>query len=107
MYPPFRKLENREMQENPTCKIQFLPTMKNRYTTISFPFVFEKILQMFLCLLFLFCTSPLLAADQSGEASQDLVVTGVVTDAVTNAPLPGVNIVIEGTVVGTATNIDG
>ena len=32
---------------------------------------------------------------------------GVVTDAETGEPLPGVNVVLEGTTLGTATDIDG
>lgn len=38
---------------------------------------------------------------------QQIVVSGTVTDAGTGEPLPGVNIVIEGTLTGTITNIDG
>lgn len=34
-------------------------------------------------------------------------VTGIVTDSKTNLPVPGVNVVIEGTTMGTITNVDG
>ncbi len=38
---------------------------------------------------------------------QQVTVSGKVTDAVTGEPIPGVNIVIEGTLVGTVTGTDG
>lgn len=41
------------------------------------------------------------------EIYQDFVVTGKVTDASTNEPLPGVNITIEGTTTGTITDLNG
>ena len=62
---------------------------------------------MFLSLLFLINAVPALAGDPSSPTVQDFTVTGVVTDAATNAPLPGVNIILQGTSHGTATNIDG
>lgn len=39
--------------------------------------------------------------------AQDRTVTGNVTDASTGEPLPGVNVVIKGTSIGTATNLNG
>jgi TonB-linked SusC/RagA family outer membrane protein len=39
--------------------------------------------------------------------NQKLTVTGVVTDATTKEPLPGVNILVEGTTVGAIADIDG
>lgn len=41
------------------------------------------------------------------EMLQNAKVSGVITDATTGNPLPGVNIIIEGTTVGTVTDIDG
>jgi TonB-linked SusC/RagA family outer membrane protein len=41
------------------------------------------------------------------EAEQSEPITGTVTDAQTGEPLPGVNIVVEGTTIGTTTNMDG
>ncbi|MBS3772477.1 MAG: carboxypeptidase-like regulatory domain-containing protein, partial [Bacteroidales bacterium] len=41
------------------------------------------------------------------ETQQQIEVSGRVTDAQTGDPLPGVNIVIEGTTVGTTTDMDG
>jgi TonB-linked SusC/RagA family outer membrane protein len=38
---------------------------------------------------------------------QQQIVTGLVTDATTNEPLPGVNIVVEGTTIGAVTDMDG
>ena len=38
---------------------------------------------------------------------QEIEVTGKVTDAQTGDPLPGVNIVVEGTTIGTTTDMDG
>jgi TonB-linked SusC/RagA family outer membrane protein len=39
--------------------------------------------------------------------AQSRAVTGKVTDASTNQPLPGVSVIVKGTTVGTATGIDG
>lgn len=39
--------------------------------------------------------------------AQKITVTGVVTSADDNSPLPGVNVIISGTLIGTVTNIDG
>ncbi len=39
--------------------------------------------------------------------AQDMTVTGTVTDADSDFPLPGVNIAVKGTMTGTATGIDG
>ncbi len=39
--------------------------------------------------------------------AQSRVVTGTVTDAATNQPLPGVSVLVKGTTVGTATGVDG
>ncbi|MGM0531992.1 MAG: SusC/RagA family TonB-linked outer membrane protein [Bacteroidota bacterium] len=69
----------------------------------------------------LFCgfifSSPLIAsADSNGSdlentsndaLQQEIEVTGTVTDAETEEPLPGVNIVVEGTTRGTTTDMDG
>src|SRR5690625_7282601 len=41
------------------------------------------------------------------EAEVQESVRGRVVDAATNEPLPGVNVIIEGTSIGTSTNIDG
>ena len=49
--------------------------------------------------LFFFCALQLFA--------QEIVVTGKVTDGETGDPLPGVNVVIEGTQQGTVTDVDG
>ncbi|SMO62717.1 SusC/RagA family TonB-linked outer membrane protein [Fodinibius sediminis] len=44
---------------------------------------------------------------QAQQSSEQRVVTGTVTDAETGEPLPGVNVMIQATSRGTATNIDG
>ncbi len=49
----------------------------------------------------------LIAITNNKPLLQQQVVTGQVTDAGTGEPLPGVNIMIEGTLTGTVTNIDG
>lgn len=41
------------------------------------------------------------------NSSQQLKVSGTVTDAVNNEPLPGVNILVEGSTFGTTTDMDG
>ena len=42
-----------------------------------------------------------------GLCAQELTVTGTVTDASKGEPIPGVAVVIKGTTIGTATDIDG
>lgn len=42
-----------------------------------------------------------------GLINQKFPITGTVTDASTNEPIPGVNVTVEGTTLGTVTNIDG
>src|SRR5574339_896965 len=39
--------------------------------------------------------------------AQGRAVSGKVTDAATNQPLPGVSVLVKGTTVGTATGVDG
>lgn len=47
-------------------------------------------------------------SDENMEArQQEIEVSGTVTDAQTEEPLPGVNIVVEGTTIGTTTDMDG
>ena len=58
--------------------------------------------KIFVCVLILLLTSPIyLFAGTTGKIS------GIVKDADTNDPLPGCNIIIEGTTLGAASNIDG
>lgn len=42
-----------------------------------------------------------------GDEFQQLKVTGVVTDASTGDPMPGVNVLVSGTTIGTLTSVDG
>jgi TonB-dependent starch-binding outer membrane protein SusC len=49
----------------------------------------------------------LIAITNTTRAVQQNVVSGQVTDARTGESLPGVNVMIEGTMIGTVTNIDG
>ncbi|MBS3776413.1 MAG: SusC/RagA family TonB-linked outer membrane protein [Bacteroidales bacterium] len=44
---------------------------------------------------------------KSEVRQQQIEITGTVTDVATGDPLPGVNIVVEGTNIGTTTNMDG
>ena len=52
-------------------------------------------------------TSLLAFACVGFALAQELEVSGLVTDAETGEPLPGVNIVVQGTTTGTTTGIDG
>src|SRR5690625_1680408 len=54
----------------------------------------------------LFMLLMVLAAVPSLQA-QHVIVQGVITDNASGDPIPGVNIVIQGTSQGTATNLDG
>jgi len=45
--------------------------------------------------------------EASGALQQEIEITGTVTDAQSGEPLPGVNIVVQGTTTGTTTNMDG
>lgn len=53
------------------------------------------------------CVCVLLLACVSLAAAQGREVSGTVTDASSGLPLPGVNIVLQGTTTGTTTDIDG
>ncbi len=55
------------------------------------------------CLLF----SLLLLTGVGAAMAQERTVTGTVVDADTEEPIPGANVVIDGTTIGTTTNIDG
>ena len=48
-----------------------------------------------------------ISPSETRETFQQITVTGMVTDAQTGDPLPGVNIVIQGTTQGTTTDVDG
>jgi TonB-linked SusC/RagA family outer membrane protein len=43
----------------------------------------------------------------TAQEAQDITITGVITDASTGEPLPGVNIVIEGTFIGAVSDVNG
>lgn len=43
----------------------------------------------------------------SGSELQQITVSGTVTDATTGDPMPGVNVIIKGTVLGALTGLDG
>jgi hypothetical protein len=62
----------------------------------------NKFLSVFLITFILsFCLSSMLLAGTTGKIS------GMVIDAATGEPLPGVNVYLEGTVIGAATDLDG
>ena len=56
--------------------------------------------KLLLVIMFLFGAIPMLIA-------QDITVTGTVVDADANSPLPGVNVLVQGTTTGTVTDMDG
>ena len=65
-----------------------------------------KILMKFLLLTIM--VSGITASVLADEpAIQQVVITGTVTDSQTGEPMPGVNIVMKGSTVGTITGIDG
>ncbi len=93
--------------------------MKRKPKNKSFTFL-SKMLKIKLRLTLLLCLLILVFAPLSTYASevyenttsestnlQQLVVSGVVTDANTNETLPGVNIIIAGTTLGYVTDVDG
>jgi len=55
----------------------------------------------------MFATGALNVYGASGTDLQQLTVTGIVTDASTGEPMPGVNVIVKGTTVGTLTLGDG
>ncbi len=55
----------------------------------------------------LFLAALLMMALTSHLCAQETTVTGTVTDAESNETLPGVNIVVQGTTVGTSTDAEG
>ncbi|HKJ34572.1 MAG TPA: SusC/RagA family TonB-linked outer membrane protein [Balneolales bacterium] len=60
----------------------------------------KKIKQFMMLLILMVCITPILKA-------QELSIKGKVTDSQSGDPLPGVNIVVKGTTIGTATNANG
>lgn len=83
--------------------------MKNRYTLDENRSSLSNIIVKMVAALLLFC---LLSIAFNGEAeafqaNQDETVSGVVTDASNDESLPGVNIIVKGTTIGTSTNQDG
>jgi CarboxypepD_reg-like domain len=56
---------------------------------------------LFLTLVALILSTPLIFAGTTGK------ITGTITDADNGEPLPGVNVVLEGTTMGAVTNLDG
>jgi hypothetical protein len=57
--------------------------------------------------LILYCCCLLLAITVSISASTTGKITGIIKDAKTGEPLPGANIVVEGTVLGASADVDG
>ncbi len=70
--------------------------------TMRFAF-FTGLLSMILLL----APAKTFAAGDEGTDPQQVKVTGIVTDATTNEPLVGVNVVLEGTTIGVITDIKG
>lgn len=58
-------------------------------------------------LLLLFYLTVAWAIIPSASQAQDRTISGVVTSAEDGSPLPGVNVVIQGSTVGTSTDVDG
>jgi len=51
--------------------------------------------------------SPVIKEQSVAEKAQEVNIQGTVTDATTGEPLPGVNIVVEGTTLGTMSDVNG
>ena len=78
---------------------------------------FNKWMVLFVLFCGFILSSPLIAsADSNGSdlenmtnkaLQQEIEISGTVTDAQTGDPLPGVNIVVQGTTTGTTTDMDG
>lgn len=72
-----------------------------------------KQLKMLVVLISCFLLNYLTASAYSNNSDlyfiqqEKIIVTGIVTDIQTGVPLPGVNVSIEGTVIGTATDMNG
>ncbi len=60
-------------------------------------------MKLTILLLFVF----LISFSVAGSSPQQQLVTGTVTDATTGEPLPGVHVIIEGTLTGAATDLNG
>lgn len=50
---------------------------------------------------------PWVTTEISAQQTKGIMITGQVTDAFNDAPIPGANVVIAGTSIGTATNLNG
>ncbi len=66
---------------------------------------FKPILSMKPFLIFVFLSVA--CAQLARSSPQEKPVTGTVTDAITGEPLPGVNVLIEGSLTGTSTDLNG
>ena len=80
------------MKENPHCRVPVLRYLKKLLVDVKV-----------LLLVLLFGASNTI----SGFDLQQLTVTGTVTEASTGDPMPGVNVIIKGTVQGALTGPDG
>ena len=85
------------------CQL-FLKVLSTLWSFKEFKIVW---LSIFLFLMAVNCVLGGSNPSETHEAFQQITVTGMVTDAQTGDPLPGVNIVIQGTTRGTTTDMDG
>jgi len=67
---------------------------------------FKISLFYFMCSAFLIFVMSFASQAQTGQ-TQKKEITGVVTDSQNNQPIPGVNVIIKGTSIGTVTDVDG
>jgi TonB-linked SusC/RagA family outer membrane protein len=70
-------------------------------------YLWQKKLLLKICLVIFILLGGVSGVYSSGFGSQQNMVTGRITDASTGDPMPGVNIVVKGTNLGTLTDIDG
>ncbi|HSL86336.1 MAG TPA: SusC/RagA family TonB-linked outer membrane protein, partial [Bacteroidales bacterium] len=67
----------------------------------------RKMLSGLMIAIFLIVSTAMNASGPSGTEQQQVTVSGMVTDASTGDPMPGVNVIIKGTTLGALTSGDG
>ena len=78
----------------------------NHYNIVSMKLIFTNLNSYVMRKFTLFFAFILLIGMQYVQA-QGRVISGTITSADDNKPIPGVQVVVEGTTVGTVTNLDG
>jgi TonB-linked SusC/RagA family outer membrane protein len=88
--------------------VTFNPNPLTQYPLMKKSILIIKRMQIRICMLVVLLAYANIFCSMAEETQQnEIQISGIVTDASTNEPLPGVAIAIKGTSIGTITDIDG